>query len=299
MARDEAQESVPGATFVRARPLALARCCGCSRTNSRCRSAGSPNTRRGTAGRIAAAHHGDDRVRYYIEDVRDEVDPSPSAPWSRNLFATTGAGEPVETADGYRVVVVDAPSSGEIRDLASYRRDLELARVYATELARRDLDELENSRDPKVALWLAAIVCYGRAFNTGVRRHPLDTSGLSPTQLEAHRFFLDMRNKHVAHAVNDYEQTIVVAYLTNSAFAPPAVTRTGQVHVEYLGAEQDDLAMLVQLCDYFTRAINRRLRALHLRLAQELAEMGEEAVYALQDLAVPSPQRERVTRRRG
>lgn len=193
---------------------------------------------------------------------------------------------------------MDTASSSEVRDLASYRRDIELARVYATELRNHDPSEFLDGRDSRLAYWSAAIVCYGRAFDTGVRSSRLDTTGLDASELEAHKYILDLRNKHVAHAVNGYEQTIVMAYLTNSAFARRGVTCIGQVHVEYFTADEDDRAMLVRLCDHSVKAINRRLRASLAKVTQELAEMGEAAIYALPDLAAPSPQRERVAKRR-
>ncbi|MFE7404850.1 hypothetical protein [Isoptericola sp. NPDC057559] len=230
--------------------------------------------------------------------MRDEVDPNPTAPWSRRLSVTAGDGERVEPSDGYRVVVVDTASSGEVRDLASYRRDLELARVYATESGRHDPGEFPDGHDPRLAFWLAAIVCYGRAFNSGVRKYRIDTADLDESRLEAHKYFLDLRNKHAAHAVNDFEQTFVIAYLTDSAFARRAVTRTGQAHIEYHTATENDLATLVQLCDHLVKVINRRLESLQSKIGLELAQMGEEAVYALPDLVMPSPQRERVAKRR-
>ena len=116
--------------------------------------------------------------------------------------------------------------------------------------------------------------------------------------MEAHNYFLDLRNKHVAHAVNDYEHTIVVAYLTDSSFAQRAVTRTGQVHAEILSCDEGDPETLAQLAEHFTKIINRRLWVLHEAIGRELHELGEAAVYALEDLVVPSPQRAKVGKRR-
>jgi hypothetical protein len=227
----------------------------------------------------------------------DEEITASRAPRSRRFLPTTDEGT-VFTPDGYRVVVVETPSSSVVRDIASLRRDLELAKVYAGEFAEADRAELANPRDPRVALWLAAIVAYGRAFSSGVRSERLDTTTLDDEELEAHNYFLDLRNKHVAHAVNDYEQTVAVAYLSNSAFERRQVTRIAQVHIEMLSSDEGDPAMLVRLSERFIRAINIRLDELHGEISRELSAMGEDAVYALPDFEAPEPQRAKVAKRR-
>jgi hypothetical protein len=236
--------------------------------------------------------------------VFDEEITASRAPRSRRFVLSTDSATMVTPPDGHRVVVVKTPSSSLVRDIASLRRDLELANVYADEFAKVDPAELapaglaHNTQDLRLALWFAAIVAYGRAFNNGVRSERLDTTTLDEEQLEAHNYFLDLRNKHVAHAVNDYEQTVVLAYLTNSAFASRHVTRVGHIHIEVLAGDKSDAAMLVRLLEHFIRAIHRRLNVLHDEIIRELGAMGKDAVYALPDFEAREPQRAKVAKRR-
>jgi hypothetical protein len=66
------------------------------------------------------------------------------------------------------------------------------------------------------ALWTAALVAYARCFASGVR------FGLSPDLFDhfagdphaAHEYYLDLRNKHIAHSVNAYEQIVIGAVLS-------------------------------------------------------------------------------------
>jgi hypothetical protein len=66
------------------------------------------------------------------------------------------------------------------------------------------------------ALWIAAVVTYGRCFRTGVR-----TAGsantivdkIDPDRTADHRYLLDLRDKHVAHSVNAFESTQIGAVL--------------------------------------------------------------------------------------
>src|SRR5688572_13808408 len=57
------------------------------------------------------------------------------------------------------------------------------------------------------AIWNAALVAYARVFAGGVRQ-PIDATTIfqaGSDELEAHEYFLALRNRHVAHSVSDYE----------------------------------------------------------------------------------------------
>ena len=68
----------------------------------------------------------------------------------------------------------------------------------------------ENSKDNILieSLWTSALVRYARCFACGKR------TGLSEDifkefqgdPVEAHRFYINLRNKHIAHSVNPFEQ---------------------------------------------------------------------------------------------
>ncbi|TPG23801.1 hypothetical protein EAH80_31005, partial [Mycobacterium hodleri] len=81
----------------------------------------------------------------------------------------TGADE-IVAPSGYRVVEVDTESCAEIRDLVSYRRDLELARFYMAAFVDSEAERSGPERTPDDALMVAALTLYGRAFANGVRR---------------------------------------------------------------------------------------------------------------------------------
>lgn len=195
---------------------------------------------------------------------------------------------------------MDTPSSAELRDLASFRRDLELAKVYSDTFASHVADgKLQGVRDPFLGLWNAAVISYGRAFNGGVRHGArVSIEKLDEKDIKLHTYFLDLRNKHVAHAVNGYEDTTVIAFLTNSAFLPRAVTRTGQVHHELVSKPQTAPLELSALCTKHVEELNNRIKSLHFEVARELFEMGLDTVYALSDVSNPAPSEVGRSRRR-
>ena len=232
--------------------------------------------------------------------VYEETDGRADAPRFRLHGVTTSDGQPAGAPPGYRVVTVKTASVPELRDLTSFRRDLELAAVYAEAFASHIAQHgPSNSRDPLLGLWNAALISYGRAFNGGVRdKARVLTDKLDARELESHAYFLDLRNKHVAHAVNGYEDTTVIAYLTDSAFTPRAVTRTGQMHTEQIFNPETAPVELGALCAKLIDEINKRVRTLHYLIARELAEMGIEKVYAFPNTSMPAEADVKKSRRR-
>ena len=159
------------------------------------------------------------------------------------------------------------------------------------------MDSIKSARHPHLALWIAALTTYGRAFKTGVRVTELPTVELlGEEETRWHHYLLNLRDKYVAHAVNDNEHATVIAFLTDSAFARRSISRVGLSHIE-LQPTDDEARALTNLCTTVLADLNRRMRALEGVIAKELIAMGEEAVYALSDLVVPSYDRENVAKR--
>jgi hypothetical protein len=57
-------------------------------------------------------------------------------------------------------------------------------------------------------LWVAALVFYARCFEGGLRisLDPAIYKDLNGEPLEAHKYYIDIRSKRIAHSVNAYEQ---------------------------------------------------------------------------------------------
>lgn len=92
------------------------------------------------------------------------------------------------------------------------------------------------------ALWEAAVVAYGRCWNSGRRAKlpPELLADLSPEQRALHSHVLGVRNKHVAHRVEQaFERTDVSAVFRNST----NVVRGVRIRVSTsIGPEGSDVA---------------------------------------------------------
>jgi len=135
---------------------------------------------------------------------------------------------------------VDYREARLCEDYILINHDLEDA-IFFTERVLASLRELGQSRalDGHFGMtqdesrkfeadWIAAVVKYYRCFRDGVRTRLLDSifESLEGASV-AHEYFLELRHKHIVHAVNGYEQAKVYIVLPPQGTANPSVLSVG------------------------------------------------------------------------
>jgi hypothetical protein len=110
----------------------------------------------------------------------------------------------------------DVPSAEELARLGGIRHDLQRVLDFCAVLEAQSPAPMSNEPVQPFLVWealsTACVVAYARCFASGVRR-PLDRNFLdaAPAHLQkAHTYFLSVRNKHVAHSVNSFEDNTVM-----------------------------------------------------------------------------------------
>ncbi len=114
----------------------------------------------------------------------------------------------------WRFVNLNLAEAQPLADLAGVEEDLK-ATVEICDVLLKVLSGRPSNLRLLDALTSAAIVRYVRTFTSGVRtRLPSSLlDGLAEEQATDHRWFIDLRDKYVAHSVNAFEENQVVAYL--------------------------------------------------------------------------------------
>lgn len=113
------------------------------------------------------------------------------------------------------VVRLNTENAKRLADIAGIHEDLK----FTVQLCERLLNLDENSEHDellKEALWAAALISYARCFAEG-KRYGLSEDTLQAAgdqALEVHRHFVNLRNKHIAHSVNPFEQVEVGVILS-------------------------------------------------------------------------------------
>jgi hypothetical protein len=101
----------------------------------------------------------------------------------------------------------ESSEAKKLADLAAIVQDFR-AIMQACSRLKKLMEE--NSQDYLLieSLWVSALIKYARCFATG-KRFGLSKDifkNLQGKPLKVHKFYIDLRNKHIAHSVNPYEQ---------------------------------------------------------------------------------------------
>jgi hypothetical protein len=203
-----------------------------------------------------------------------------------------------QTAKEYR-----SETAGELADLVSIGRDLAFT-IRATEL----VSELSSDPPPasweahlgddwvrRTSLWNSALVAYARCFGTGVRRLRLNVErfkGLADKAEEAekaHDYFMDLRNKYVAHSVNRFEDVRVILLIGDGIHSQPGVVGGGPFIMWPAAENSDNVRSLRNLARFLKGQVDMLMTEKIKQVLEEAQKLGNEQLFSLPDMAVPIP----------
>lgn len=150
------------------------------------------------------------------------------------------------------------------------------------------------------ALSDAAIVRYARCFNSGQRYRlsPEMLSDLPGDPLGAHQFFYLMRDKHVGHSANAYEQLVMAVSVGEGAKGELTWGTAFTLHASHMAIDVDGFRMLRDL----SRALQAKCQALRTTMGEavrgELAKMTPTQMSGLKPYEFVAPGPDHVARRR-
>jgi len=160
----------------------------------------------------------------------------------------------------HRFVPIECEGSKLLADLEGIKQDLS----YTIEICEH-LEKMLNRRGNLIenhvlieALSCAALVKYARALGSGVRTEIPKSiiQKLTSQMKEDHKFFKNVRNKHIAHSVNAFEDIIVQAYLYPEEHGNRGVSQISVSKHEIVGLSGSNVERLKGLCRYFIEKLN-------------------------------------------
>lgn len=173
----------------------------------------------------------------------------------------------------YTPVRISCPETYRLADMHGVLQDLEwLIALCERILKYRTRGPCPDSTEME-ALEGAALIRYGRCFKGGARTaFLLDAQWIArlPAELQAaHRDFEALRDKHIAHSVNDWELNMPVAVLRRD-------TETGESEISsvsvqshrIIGLTQESIAQLKQLAESLLTLIRIEAKAESTRLLE-------------------------------
>jgi len=156
------------------------------------------------------------------------------------------------------IAEVDFDEAKWTADFMSYFQDLAFT-IKALDQLQELVKEKTNDHVVTGSLWMAALVSYARCFSTG-KRFGLSENLFENTEggIECHNLFMNLRNKHVAHSVNSFEQVVVGLVLSPPASSERKVEGVSILSQKLLHFESEGIQNLRQLALIAMKEVERQ-----------------------------------------
>ena len=157
--------------------------------------------------------------------------------------------------DGQPARSIGAWSLKKLADAASIYQDLS----FVTEVLERLNTLLEDGSTDNVLIqsyWTAALISYARCFSTG-KRFGLPEQIFEKWEgaIETHRVYKNLRDKHVAHSVNPFEQVVVGLVLSAPGSEKRQVEGVATLSQRLITQTSEGVETLLKLAKYAGRIV--------------------------------------------
>ena len=179
-------------------------------------------------------------------------------------------------------VNLDLPEANTLADLTSVEFDLLSAKDFALRLKG-----MFSANPPDYSLVdplsTAIIIRYSRTFASGVRKLPLEEGLLQLTknQKEKHQYFRDLRDKHIAHSVNCFEESTPRANYCKERVKAEGITSISCEHNRVVGLSSENLDAVVELADTWLEFVGMKTKEESTRLLPIVREMPLDDVLSV------------------
>jgi hypothetical protein len=215
--------------------------------------------------------------------------------WTFRLIGITS----IEAGEMIAPAILEGNLASEFTDLHMIANDLSFALECLKEANKIGPPNSDNMLSK--ALIFSAVVAYARPFKTGVRGIKMDInyfSSIPEFKADVHNYLIAIRDKHVVHSVNEFEQskaTGVMIGRPQGEWRPAGVGVTQAHHIGLSGRiVEDAIAQITDMLRSILADIDKRRP----ELFQEFhAKFAIEKKWELAPI-VQFPDRENVAKRR-
>jgi hypothetical protein len=180
---------------------------------------------------------------------------------------------------------VDFEEARQLADATSVLQDLTFV-VNVLERLEALLAE-GNEADAVLvqACWTSALVAYIRCFSTGKRTGLTEAvfegvRGRDADAVEVHRHFKDLRDKHVAHSVNPFEQVEVGLVLSPEGSEQHEIEGVARLGMTLISPDLEGIQSLAECAKIAGRHTAERFRQLNEEVLTKGRELPIADLYA-------------------
>ena len=216
-----------------------------------------------------------------VKKVVTKIGPAHQPEYSPGVPAYRVEFEEAREAEDYHSLYRDFESVAETtRVLAETMRRSATAQSHETPVLVGAADHVSRS------LWTAAVVTYGRCFHHGKRRHLNEDvfEGQPDDMLRWHRYFRNLRDKHVSHSVSPFEEYATGVYVEDREGDDPRVDRVVVINLTRVGETVEVVENLERLAVSLQRVMYQRHNAAMQKVIDKADSMSKEKLRRLPPL---------------
>ena len=187
------------------------------------------------------------------------------------------------------VVEVQFEEARKLADLASIYQDLSYV-VDALERLKVLLDEDSDDHVLIQSYWTAALISYVRCFSTGKRL------GLSESifdswdgAAEVHQFYRNLRDKHIAHSVNPFEQIVVGLVLSAARGEGRGVEGVATLSQKLIAETSEGVETLLRLAKFAHGVVARQAKEYEKSVLEIGKNLAVDGLYSKASLRTVTP----------
>jgi hypothetical protein len=198
--------------------------------------------------------------------------------------------------DAVKLLKLGGLKAQRVADLCLHKNDLDFAADCLTALNRSSEEVV------RTALWRSAVIHYMKCFGDSTSRFQLNAGvvlkGEPQEAMHAHRYFQDLRNKHMVHDENAYMQSTPAAVL-NKREVPHKVEKIVCISLTAHVLGQENYNNLKLLIDKSYSWVVVQFDELCDLLTNELEAQPYDALFAMEGVTLRIPTVDDMAKSRG
>jgi hypothetical protein len=186
-------------------------------------------------------------------------------------------------------------------DAVSVEADLTFALEALTAFAAEGERETTNQTTAR-ALFVSALVAYSRCFGSGIRHGyrigEERIAEIGDGALDFHLHLRALRDKHIAHSVNAFEQTLVGVILAPPESGDRQIIGSGHLAMTHVGFLPADAAQAIAFVAQVRDLVWHDLPDLERDMVKSAEALPLDELYALPPARITAPGQADATKRR-
>jgi len=188
------------------------------------------------------------------------------------------------------IAKVDYEEAKKLADLGAIVQDLGFTMKTCSRLKKLLKEKSQDSLLIE-SMWTAALIRYARCFATG-KRFGLTESifdGLQGEPHKVHKMYIELRDKHIAHSVNPFEQMAVGLILSPQNSHERKIIGVATMSMRYICSDVERIHQLGLLSKVLLEKVIQIAKEYEKKTLEKGKNIPLEALYKLSRLRMVAP----------